>query len=57
MFDEINICLALSVDQGHKSKIVGLRTVTYSNVSATNEEVPDEVSKLGRHYCLGTFNS
>ncbi|XP_060854032.1 cytoplasmic dynein 2 intermediate chain 1-like isoform X2 [Rhopalosiphum padi] len=41
---------ALSIDQGHRSKIVGLSTVTYNNV--TNEELPDELCSLDEDFVL-----
>lgn len=40
-FNAVRIVLALSIDHGHMSKIVGISTVTYKNV--TNEKLPDEV--------------
>lgn len=41
----VNICLAISINQGHRSKIVALRVVTYYNSgSRENEELPEEVS-------------
>ncbi|XP_025193848.1 WD repeat-containing protein 60-like [Melanaphis sacchari] len=41
---------ALSIEQGHRSKIVGLNTVTYKNV--TNEELPDELCSLDEDFVL-----
>lgn len=37
------MCLALSSDQKHRSKIVGLSTVIYSNDGATHGQLIDEV--------------
>ncbi|XP_003246105.1 WD repeat-containing protein 60 [Acyrthosiphon pisum] len=44
---------ALSIDQGHRSKIVGLSTVTYNNV--TNEELPDELCSLDEDFVLAVW--
>ncbi|KAE9541239.1 hypothetical protein AGLY_004484 [Aphis glycines] len=41
---------ALSIDYGHMSKIVGLSTVTYKNV--TNEKLPDELCSLDEDFVL-----
>lgn len=45
--------LALSVEHLHKSKIVGLCPITYSNHSSIQEELPDEVSE--RKKILGLY--
>lgn len=42
-FIVIIMCLALSADQGHSSKIVGISTVIYSNDGATDGQLLDEV--------------
>lgn len=39
----IIMCLALSADQGHRSTIVGLSTVIYSNDGATDGQLLNEV--------------
>lgn len=39
-----NICLAISINQGHRSKIVALRVVKYNSASCIDEESPEEVS-------------
>ncbi|XP_015378134.1 PREDICTED: uncharacterized protein LOC107172359, partial [Diuraphis noxia] len=44
---------ALSIDHGHKAKIVGLSTVTYNNV--TNEELPDELCSLDEDFVLAVW--